>query len=151
MPGGLAGQALERRKIGDDVRRLHLLVEALFLGQIAEAVAHLEGRGRGHGDAAARRLEDLQQHPNGGRLARPVRAQKPADRTRDQAETQVVHGRERAEHLGYMRQLRHGGRSQSLEFPDNTGIQTGMLRAPHDELNGENPCGSRAWLPVNSA
>src|SRR5690606_15038163 len=70
-------QTLERGKVADNGPDLHLLVEAFLFGQIANALAYLEGRGRAEdADSAGIRAEDVENHADGGGLAGAVRAEK---------------------------------------------------------------------------
>src|SRR5439155_17656225 len=78
--GRLPRQTLERCKVGDHRPRLHLLVKTLLLGQISQTMPDRErGRMTQDRDRSTARFDDLEDHPERGRLARAVRPQEPTD------------------------------------------------------------------------
>ncbi len=64
---------LERCEVGDRSPGLHLLVEPLFFGEVADAVADLQGRGAAEDrDGPGCGFENLKNHAQGGGLAGAV-------------------------------------------------------------------------------
>ncbi len=92
--------ALERGDIGDGGIGAHALVEAAFLREVADALAHLSDGFAEDGDGALVRRQDAQHHAQRGRLAGAVGPEEAQDGAARQGEAEIVDRREIAEALG---------------------------------------------------
>jgi hypothetical protein len=94
------GQAAQRAHEGNRLLGLHRRVEAAFLGKIADLARRIERPVAAEQPAAAGiGLDDSEQHPQGGRLARAVRAEDAVNRPLRNGEIDAVHGALAAERL----------------------------------------------------
>ncbi len=110
MAGGGLGQALEGGEVGDDGPGLHLFVEALFLGEIADPMPDLERGGRAEDlDGAGGGPEDVEDHPERGGLAGTIGSEKAIDATVGYGEGEVLNGAKIAVVFGHLIQLKGGG------------------------------------------
>jgi hypothetical protein len=154
--GGLAVHALQLAEVGDDLRRLHLLVETLLFRQIAEAVLYLLRIAvPEHGDLAGVGMEDAHDHADGRCLAGAVLAEEPVDAALGYFERQSVDGSERTKPLGdgaegqcvvHAGEVAAGGRSASKIVG---GLPAGQARtaANHGAIGAANrgrPAGVRS-------
>ena len=114
MPAPL--HALEPRHVEEELADAHLLVEAALLGQVADPVLRLERRRPAeHGQVAAIRKEDRQDHPDHRRLARAVRADDAVQRPLGHLQVEVVDGDRLAERLSEVLQDNRIGHELSSE------------------------------------
>ena len=84
-------QAAQRAHEGDRLARMHRRIEAALLGQIADLAARIERPlAAEHAPAAARRIDDPEQHPQRRRLARAVGAEQAVDGAGGDGEADAV-------------------------------------------------------------
>ena len=84
-------QAAQRAHEGDRLARVHRRIEAALLGQIADLRRRLERAVVAeHAARSARRVDDPEQHPQGGRLAGAVGAEQAVDRAGRNGEADAV-------------------------------------------------------------
>ena len=88
------GYALQLREEPEHAAHLHLLVQAAFLRQVAEAVddAAVGVRGAEHRDRPLVGCDDVQHHPDRARLAGAVRAKQPVHGAARNGERESVDG-----------------------------------------------------------
>ncbi len=112
QPGGDLGsrhgafQAMQLAEEEKVVRHSHLLVEAALLRQVADAILVAGPPGpTEEADLPFVGRDDVHQHPQSRRLARPVGAEEPVDAPRRNPERQVVYRDEVTEGLADARQF----------------------------------------------
>ena len=85
------GDAFQRREVEDRVDDLALLVEPALFGEIPDQVPQVaRERASVERDLAAVRLDDVEDGPNGRRLAGPVGAQQPEELALAYLKVQIV-------------------------------------------------------------
>ena len=98
-----AVRALQCAVIAQQAADFHFSIEAAFLRQVSDAIAGGAGlRLAEHGDVAAIRQQDVEDHPDRRRLTRSVGADEAVDRAARDGQSQVVDRGVIAEPLCYV-------------------------------------------------
>src|SRR5690554_352748 len=119
LAGDISRRALQFSEVDQHVEHLQVAIQAALLRQIADMFPRLVRGAAQHADRALVGLNDVHNHADGGRLARPVRPQQAEDLTRMHLKREVIDGGEVAIPLDEIVHLEHGGWHQIISTPSN--------------------------------